>query len=112
MPAASYLQSDTHATKPFEKVHSDIKEFPVISYHRYRYIITFLDDFTSHLWVFFLKQKSEALDRLQDFIVFVQTQYNTTVKTVMSDYGGEYKSLELGKYLWENGIQTMSSVLR
>ena len=48
MPSASFPPSQSQATRPFEIVHTDIKSFPVLSYHKYKYIVTFLDDYTSH----------------------------------------------------------------
>jgi hypothetical protein len=48
MPASSHPPSETWATKPFELIHSDIKSFPIISYHKYKYFISFLDDYSSY----------------------------------------------------------------
>jgi hypothetical protein len=47
----SFPESDSQATKPFQIVHSDLKEFPVESYSRYKYLISFLDDYSSHAWI-------------------------------------------------------------
>jgi GAG-pre-integrase domain len=41
MPASSHPPSETRATKPFELIHSDIKSFPIVSYHKYKYFISF-----------------------------------------------------------------------
>ena len=48
MPAASHPPSDTRASKAFVQIHSDLKSFPIPSYHKYKYFIVFLDDYTSH----------------------------------------------------------------
>ena len=55
------------ATKPFEIIHSDLKSFPVLSYHRYQYIITFYDDCTSHAWIVCLRKKSAAIKATEQF---------------------------------------------
>src|SRR5258705_7541116 len=34
-------------TCPFQHIHSDLKSFSVELYHQYRYLISYLDDFTS-----------------------------------------------------------------
>ena len=112
MPAASYPQSDTRAKEPFGKVHTDLKEFPTLSYHQNKYMITFLDDYTSHAWVFFLKKKSEALKTFKLFIEHVATQHSAKIKILMSDFGGEFKSEEFHSFLREKGIVTQSSVPR
>jgi len=112
MPAASYPQSDTRATKPFEKIHTDLKQFPVKSYYQNEYMITFVDDYTSHAWTFFLKKKSDGFNAFKDFNALVRTQHDKSIKTLMSDFGGEFKSDEFHEYLRTNGIKTMSSVPR
>ena len=38
------------ASWPFELVHSDLKLFPIESYHRFKYVIVFFDDYTSNAW--------------------------------------------------------------
>ncbi|KIJ05987.1 hypothetical protein PAXINDRAFT_34961, partial [Paxillus involutus ATCC 200175] len=51
MPNRAFPENPKRATRPFELVHSDLKSFPVDSYHKYRYLIIFLDDFTSFVWI-------------------------------------------------------------
>jgi len=36
------------ANAPFELIHSDLKSFPIESYRRFKYVIIFLDDYTSN----------------------------------------------------------------
>ena len=38
------------ASRPFELVHSNLKSFPIESYHRFKYVIVFFDDYTSNAW--------------------------------------------------------------
>jgi len=45
----------TRANKPFELVHLDLKSFPVEPYHKYKYAIVFLDDFSSNAWTINLR---------------------------------------------------------
>ena len=65
---------------------------PVLSYHKYKYIITFLDDHTSHGWIILLKNKSDAYKAIDHFIVMVEMQYKSRVRAFMSDFGGEFNS--------------------
>jgi len=46
-----FAANESHATKPFELIHSDLKSFKTESYHRSRYIIVFYDDYTSMGWI-------------------------------------------------------------
>ena len=41
-------------------------------------------------WVFLLKQKSEVVKILEDFVVFIQTQIETGIKVIRSDNGTEF----------------------
>jgi len=51
-----------------ELVQSDVfgkvKQSPI---KRYKYMITFIDDFSRHVWVEFMKEKSKALDNFKKF---------------------------------------------
>ena len=98
------------ASSKFELIHSDLKELPVISYHKYKWFITFLNDFSSHCWVIFLRKKSDAYTAIIDFLAMVRTQHNVSVKTFMSDAGGEFKSDALTVKFKEMGIKTHTSI--
>ena len=41
MHSCSFPENSACATRPFERIHSDLKEFAVLSYHRYKYYISF-----------------------------------------------------------------------
>ena len=110
MKSKSFPPSEKRASKPFEKIHSDLKSFPVESYHRFKYFITFFDDCTSHGWIVCLRAKSEAITAMRQFTAMVKTQYNATIKEWMSDAGGEYKSNEFLEALKDLGINVLQSV--
>ena len=57
MTSSSFPESLTRATAAFDLIHMDLKTLPVLSYHKYKYILTFLDDHTSHGWISLLKTK-------------------------------------------------------
>jgi hypothetical protein len=48
MHQRAYLLSTRRASKPFKLIHSDLKSFPVESYHRYKYVIVLYDNYSSH----------------------------------------------------------------
>jgi transposase InsO family protein len=106
----SFPESDSRATKLFQIVHSDLKEFPIESYSKYKYLVSFIDDYSSNAWVALLRKKSETLNAFKQFIAMVRTQFKAVVQTLMSDFGGEYKSREFDTFLKDNGIQSRSSV--
>ena len=75
MTSSSFLDSSSRATEPSALIHSDLKTIPVISYHKYKYVFTFLDAHTNHGWVTFLKDKSSTYGAWQNFLAMVKTQY-------------------------------------
>ena len=48
--------------------------------------------------------KSESLEKFKEFKNEVQNQLGKTIKTLRSDRGGEYLSLEFGNLLKKYGI--------
>ena len=109
MPSQAHLPSETRASHAFERVHSDLKSFPVESFHKYKYFISFLDDYSSHVWVVCLRTKSAAIGTLKQFIALVRNQFGTSIKEWMSDAGGEYKSEAFITTLKDVGIRILQS---
>jgi hypothetical protein len=106
----SYPESPSRARKPFDLVHSDLKEFPTVSYSKYKFFVSFLDDCSSHAWVVLLRRKSDTIAAFRHFIAMIKNQFNTTLKEFMTDSGGEYKSKEFDELLKNSGIKTRTSV--
>ena len=73
MTRSSFPDSSTCAKEPFALIHSDLKTLPILSYHKYKYIVTFLDDFTGHGWITFLKNKAATYQAWLNFIAMVKT---------------------------------------
>ena len=104
MSNQAFPENPRRAAKAFELVHSDLKSFPVPLYRKYKYIITFYDDFTSHTWTMPLCSKAAVITVAKDFLELVRVQYNAQVKGWMSDASGEYKSDAFDRALLEKGI--------
>jgi len=73
MPASTHTSSETRATVLFEHIHSNLKSFPVVLYHKYKYFVNFIDNYTSYMWVVLLCKKSAAITVLKQFMVLVKT---------------------------------------
>ena len=99
------------ASKPFELIHSDLKSFPTVSYHKYHYIIFFLDNYTSSGWLTCLSAKSAAISATCQFLAAVKTQYTIYVQQWMSDAEEEYKSDVFDLILKNKGIKILQSAL-
>ena len=60
------------ASRLLELIHSDLCLVEVSSNGGSNYFITFIDDFSSKIWVYSLKNKSETCDILKSFKVYVE----------------------------------------
>jgi len=59
------------------------------SIHGHKYFLTIVDDYSRYTWIFPLKQKYEVVKVLENFVAFVQTQFETTIK-IISDNGTDF----------------------
>jgi len=110
MPQKVFPPSSSCASAPFDKIHLDLKQFPLESYHFHKYFISFVNDYSGFSWITLLRQKSSAINALKDFLAMVHTQYGCTIKEQMSDAGGEYKSDAFLGILKAKGIKILQSV--
>ena len=105
----AFPENDRCATKPFELVHSNLKSFPVLSYQKFKYIITFYNDFTSHTWTMALCSKAAAITAAKDFLEMVCIQHNVHIIGWMSNASREYKSNLFDRAPLEKGIKIYQS---
>src|SRR5712691_1924446 len=110
MTNRSFPPSETRATEPFELIHSDLKSFPIDSYHKFRYTIVFYDDYTSHVWTQNLRTKDAALPAIKQYLALVENRFQAKVRKWMSDAGGEYTSKALTSLLRDKGIEILQSI--
>ena len=54
------------------------------------YYITFIDDATRKVWVYFHRQKSNVVQTFKKCKCLVETKIGTKLKYLRSDNGGEY----------------------
>ncbi|XXG89956.1 hypothetical protein AAC387_Pa12g1836 [Persea americana] len=100
------VRKSWRAKAPLQLVHTDIcgpLETPSLGGNRY--IITFIDDFSRKLWVFFIKEKSAAFTTFKNFKARVEVESGCKIKTLRSDRGGEYTSKEFQEYCRQWGIR-------
>jgi hypothetical protein len=111
MHSKSFPESHKRATKVFEIIHSDLKEFPVVSYHKFKYYMSFIDDYSSFAWIAKLKKKSDAYDAFIKWIALVKNQYadECHIKTWHSDGGGEYITEKFTQKFGQLGINIFQS---
>ena len=79
MTNRSFPPSTKRASQPFELIHSNLKLFPIDSYHKFRYVIILLDDYTSAAWTVNLRTKDAAFTATYQFIELVKNKFNSTI---------------------------------
>lgn len=93
------------ATAIGELIHTDVcGPFATKSISKYQYFVLFKDDYSSFRIVYFIREKSEVKDKLQQMLQIVKTAGHT-VKTLLSDGGGEFDNEAVRKILRSHGIQ-------
>ncbi|CAI5771537.1 Retrovirus-related Pol polyprotein from transposon TNT 1-94 [Podarcis lilfordi] len=80
--------AEQRSNKVLDIVHTDIcGPMNVPSLGKNRYILIFLDDFSRFCVVYFLKEKSETVDKLQEYIAMVKNKFQRAPAVLMSDNG-------------------------
>ncbi|GBP95218.1 Retrovirus-related Pol polyprotein from transposon TNT 1-94 [Eumeta japonica] len=102
----------SRALNPLELIHSDVcGPMEVKSLGGARYFLTFIDDYTRKVYVYFLHNKSEVFLKFKEYKALVENQLNFKIKCLRSDNGREYLSNDFSNYLKKSGIihQTSNS---
>jgi hypothetical protein len=98
--------------RPFDLVHSDVwGPSPFISKGGHKYYIIFIDDFSHHTWIYFMKHHSEALSIYKNFSTMIRTHFDTPIHVFHADFVGEYLSDALHQVLAEQATLTQFSCL-
>jgi transposase InsO family protein len=98
--------SASHAKHVLELVHTDIcGPMRTASLGGSRYFMTFIDDKSRKVFVYFLKSRGEALAKFQDFQHMAEKATGRHIKVLRSDNGGEYVSKAFALYLQQQGIR-------
>jgi GAG-pre-integrase domain/Integrase core domain len=102
----SQQQPTQVTTEHLELVHSDVcGPITPTSQGGARYFVTFIDDYTHHLWLYPIKEKSQAFPYFKDFRRAVELASRCKVKHLQSDGGGEYANNVFKAYLHSIGIR-------
>jgi transposase InsO family protein len=99
------IQTSHVSSKLLEMIHSNVWTVKTKSIKGCRYYMSFNDDHTRKVWVYFMKHKGEVFQHFLNFKTMVQKEKGVSIKCLRSDGGGEYFSNEFSEYLKEHGIQ-------
>ncbi len=70
--------------------------------------MSFIDDHTRKVWVYFMKHQGEVFQHFLNFKAMVEKEKDVNFKFLRSDGVGKYFSNEFSEYLKEHGIQSYS----
>ena len=92
-------------SQALELIHSDLcGPMNVESIGGSKYVLTFTDDYTRYVTVYFLKSKSEVLSKFEEYVNMVENATGQRVQNLLTDNGGEYVSQNFRKFCASKGI--------
>ncbi|KAM7502462.1 hypothetical protein LguiB_001366 [Lonicera macranthoides] len=98
-------RSQWRSSHKLQLVHADIcGPITPTSNSGKRYILTFIDDFSRKVWVYFLLEKSEAFATFKAYKNLVEKESNALICCLRTDRGGEFTSNEFNEFCKVNGI--------
>jgi len=100
----SFPENPKRSSETLGLIHSDLLELPTLSYSKYKWVIIFLDDYSSYCRVAFLCKKSDAAEAIKAVFWLWLNTTSYSVKCLHTDNGREYMTLELQSFLCEQGI--------
>jgi transposase InsO family protein len=100
------FSSATHQTKGIlDYIHSDLwGKSKFRSLGGCEYMITFIDDSSRKVWVYFLKHKNDAFSVFQKWKALVENQTGRKIKKLRTDNGLEFCSGEFDNFCANHGI--------
>jgi len=67
-----FLLVHLNQKKCFDLIHVDVwGPYSIPSTHGHKYFLTIVYDYSRYTWIFLLKQKSEVVKILKNFVIFV-----------------------------------------
>lgn len=95
--------SHIHTKHVFELLHCDIwRPHKIASHFGTCYFLTIVDDFFRSTWVYLMRHRSDTQQLLKSFIAYVDTQFNHKIKSIHTNNGGEFVSMQ--DFFREKGI--------
>lgn len=101
-----FKNSSNRRSALFELVHTDLMgPTKTPSYSGNHFAMVLVDDHSRYTWIYFLKEKSEALSKFVEFTEAIEKEFGQKIKCLRSDNGGEFMSTDFFQYCDSNGIQ-------
>lgn len=105
-----FRATNSRAAGLLQLVHSDVCQVKDLSLGKAKYFITFLDDYSRKLFVYFFHSKDEVPKIVQSFVTFAENQSSQKLKVLRTDNGREYLNSTLKMFLDHKGIKHETSI--
>lgn len=100
----------SRASSLLELIHSDVcGPMQNVSVGGSRYFVTFIDDYSRKVYVYFMENKAEVLEKFKEYKNRVENELNAKIKCLRSDNGTEYINRAFDIYLKSSGILHQTS---
>lgn len=76
-----------------------------------RYFLLIKDDQSNYKTVYFIKNKSETIEKLKIFIKLAENETGNKIKIIRSDNGTKFINKEARSFFEENGIKHQTTVI-
>ncbi|XP_074306421.1 uncharacterized protein LOC141641665 [Silene latifolia] len=89
----------------FDMLHIDVwGPYKIPSISGAKYFLTILDNYSRNTWTILFQNKDQIPGLFRDFLAYIFTQFNKTVKTVRSDNGTEFLQQYCSELFKSKGI--------
>jgi histone deacetylase 1/2 len=102
-----YPKSTSVSNSPLELVFSDVWGPASESFGRFKYYVSFIDDYSKFTWIYLLKRKSDVFQKFRDFQQHVERLFDKKILAMQTDWGGEYQ--KLNSFFQRVGISNLVS---
>ncbi|CAM8991569.1 unnamed protein product [Rhodiola kirilowii] len=99
-------RSQWRASRKLQLVHSDVcGPITPSSQSGKKYLLTFIDDYSRKVWIYFMSNKSETLSYFKLYKSHVEKESGAMITGLRTDRGGEFTSNEFRCFCEEAGIK-------
>lgn len=102
---APHTQTATRATRPLERVFTDVHGPILRSREGFEYWLVFVDQYSGFAAIYTLRKKSDAFTAFKQYKAWAENKLQAKIGILRDDKGGEYSSTEFDQFLRDNGTE-------